>query len=115
MRTLMFSIALALFGSTLAFAQTGAAAPTSKAVPPVTATADAIATTPAVVVKPQVKFTTTMGDIVIELESERAAVTEKPFIGRDVLGTRNDENLADAGFVRWLVFTHGTMRSTRLL
>ena len=90
MRTLMFSIALALFGSTLAFAQTGAAAPTSKAAPPVTATADAIATTPAVVVKPQVKFTTTMGDIVIELESERAPKSVANFLMYVNAGQYND-------------------------
>ena len=90
MRTLMFSIALALFGSTLAFAQTGAAAPTSKAVLPVTATADAIAATPAVVVKPQVKFTTTMGDIVIELESERAPKSVANFLMYVKAGQYND-------------------------
>jgi len=28
---------------------------------------------------------------------------------------RVGENFADAGFIRWSIFTHGTMRSTRLL
>ena len=92
MRTLMFSIAFALFGSTLAAAQTAVATPvpSSKAVPPTAVTAGILATTPAAVVKPQVKLATTMGEIVIELESERAPKSVENFLMYVKAGQYND-------------------------
>lgn len=92
MRTLMFSIAFALFGSTLAAAQTAVATPvpSSKAVPPPAVTVGIVATTPAAVVKPQVKLATTMGEIVIELESERAPKSVANFLMYVKAGQYND-------------------------
>lgn len=91
MRTLMFSIGIALLCPNLALAQTSASTPastTTKAVPP--AASDAGAVAPAVVVKPQVKFTTTMGDIVIELEPERAPKSVANFLMYVKAGQYND-------------------------
>ena len=92
MRTLMFSIAFALFGSTLAAAQTAVATPVSsnKAVPVAAVTSGVLAATPAVVVKPQVKLATSMGEIVIELESERAPKSVANFLMYVKGGQYND-------------------------
>ena len=93
MRTVVFSIAFALLCPTLALAQTGAAAPAAagmKAVPPAAAVSQAAPAAPAVLVKPQVKITTTMGDIVIELESERAPKSVANFLAYVKAGQYND-------------------------
>lgn len=52
--------------------------------------AEPAAVAPAVVVKPQVKFTTTMGDIIIELESERAPKSVANFLMYVKGGQYND-------------------------
>jgi len=93
MRTVIFSIGFALLCPTLALAQSGVAVPAAagmKAVPPAAAVSAAVAVAPAVVVKPQVKFTTTMGDIVIELESERAPKSVANFLTYVKSGQYND-------------------------
>ena len=93
MRTLMLSIAFALLCPSLALAQTGVATPGTagaKAVPPAAVASDGLAVAPVVAVKPQVKFTTTMGDIIIELESERAPKSVANFLMYVKAGQYND-------------------------
>ena len=93
MRTLSLSIAFALLCPCLSLAQTSAAtspAASVKAVPPTAAAPETVAVAPAVVVKPQVKLITTMGDIVIELESTRAPKSVANFLTYVKSGQYND-------------------------
>ena len=95
MRTAILSIGFALLCPTLALAQSGAAAPTApaagmKSAPPAAAVAETVAVAPAVMLKPQVKLSTTLGDIVIELESERAPKSVANFLTYVKAGQYND-------------------------
>ncbi len=93
MRSLLYSIGFSLLCPTLAMAQTSVATPVpagAKSVQPAVVAADAVAMDAAVVVKPQVKFTTTMGDIVIELESQRAPKSVANFLMYVKAGQYND-------------------------
>jgi len=93
MRTLFLSIGFALLCPPLALAQTSATAPAAsaaKAAAPAAVAGEPVVVAPAVVVKPQVKFTTTMGDIVIELESERAPKSVANFLMYVKGGQYND-------------------------
>ena len=94
MRTIILSMGFALLYPCLGSAQPSvAAAPAAsvKAVAPTAAVpvADA-AIAPAVVVKPQVKLITSMGDIVIELESTRAPKSVANFLAYVKSGQYND-------------------------
>ena len=93
MRALFLSISFALLCPTLAVAETLATTPAVSAAKSAATTAVAaepVAVAPAVVVKPQVKFTTTMGDIIIELESERAPKSVANFLMYVKGGQYND-------------------------
>ncbi len=94
MRALVLSISFAVLCPTLAFAETSTISPAAsgaKPAAPVALAAEPVAAAqPAVVVKPQVKFTTTMGDIVIELESERAPKSVANFLMYVKAGQYND-------------------------
>ena len=94
MRALVLSISFAVLCPTLAFAETSTISPAAsgaKPAAPVALAAEPVAAAqPAVVVKPQVKVTTTMGDIVIELESERAPKSVANFLMYVKAGQYND-------------------------
>lgn len=93
MRALVLSISFALFCPTLACAETAAMEPSAsvaKSAATTAVAAEPAAVAPAVVVKPQVKFTTTMGDIIIELESERAPKSVANFLMYVKGGQYND-------------------------
>ena len=93
MRALVLSISFALLCPTLAVAETLATTPAVSAAKSAATTAVAaepVAVAPAVVVKPQVKFITTMGDIIIELESERAPKSVANFLMYVKGGQYND-------------------------
>jgi peptidyl-prolyl cis-trans isomerase A (cyclophilin A) len=84
MRLLKLSVTLVLLIPAFAFAQTSATAqvPSTAAKPAIAASTGVAPGTamPAVAAKPQVKLVTTMGEIVIELESERAPKSVANFL-----------------------------------
>lgn len=90
MRALVLSISFALFCPALACAATAPAASAAKSAATTAVAAEPATVAPAVVVKPQVKFTTTMGDIIIELESERAPKSVANFLMYVKGGQYND-------------------------
>lgn len=93
MRALVLSISFAVLCPAFAFAESSVAVPAASAAKAAVPMADAVATapaTPAAVIKPQVKFTTTMGDIIIELESERAPKSVANFLMYVKAGQYND-------------------------
>jgi peptidyl-prolyl cis-trans isomerase A (cyclophilin A) len=90
--TLLFSLAFSL---QVGAQGTGAATPTNagakaSVATSVTTSSDIAIAAPAPVVKPQVKFTTSMGDFVMELEPERAPKTVANFLAYVKVGQYKD-------------------------
>jgi peptidyl-prolyl cis-trans isomerase A (cyclophilin A) len=89
--TLLFSLGFSLhIGAQGTSAATPTSAKPSAAVASAAVTTDAAISVPAPVVKPQVKFTTSMGDFVMELEPERAPKTVANFLAYVKVGQYKD-------------------------